>query len=1207
MPNFTHLHVHSHYSLLDGLGKVPNLINHAKEMGMESLALTDHGVLYGAVEFTKTAKKAGIKPVIGCELYVAPRTIQDKVNRIDTTPYHLLVLCKDKTGYQNLLKLVSIAHLEGYYYKPRVDKDLLKKYSEGLICMTACLAGEVSRAASQNDIDGAEKAIRSYLDIFGPDRFFLELQHHPEIARQNTSNKILIELGKKLNIPIVATNDVHYLNYEDAEAQDALLCIQTGRFMSETDRMTMKENGKFIDISMVSPEKMAENFAETPDAISNTQLVVDQCNFEMELGKYIFPPFPLPEGKTPDIFLKEECIRGLWTKVAKKETAESETIYPPETPPKYIERLEYELSIIAKTGFASYMLMVADYTNEARKRGIFTNTRGSAAGSLVAYLVSITNVDPMPYGLFFERFLNPERISWPDVDLDIADVRRGELIEYVTEKYGADKVAQIITFGTIASKNAVRDVGRVLGMPYASVDEISKLIPLGMTLTDSLAGVPALKSRYDTDPEINRIINLAKKVEGVARHASVHAAGVVISDKPLTEYVPLQKVKEESGIVTQFTMYDLETVGLVKMDFLGLANLTIIERALEIIKATRHVEIDTTTLPLDDLDTYSLLSHGESSGVFQLESDGMKRYLKELKPTEIGDIIAMVALYRPGPIELIPDYIGGKHGTKEVKYLHPKLEPILSETYGIAVYQEQILQIARELCGFTYGEADILRKAIGKKNKDLLMEQRKKWIDKAIENNISQSLAEKLFDFVEPFARYGFNKAHATSYGMIAYQTAYLKAHFPSQFMAAWLTSEQSRDMDKVSFALKECEHMGIAVLPPDVNESFADFGVVPTEENKNEPIRFGLGAIKNVGHGVAEMIVKERKKNGPFQNLADFIKRLDQKVINRKTVESAIMAGALDRFADRASLMLGIEAILKYSQVSHADNNGQIGLFGEGSETEELAPLTLPTTTPATKQQKLQWEKELLGIYLSEHPLTEFQKMFDGQVTLINDIKQSDVNKTVRIICIITESKQIITKSKQPMVFAKIEDTTGKTEAIVFPNLFAETSNVWAADRIIVLDGKVNDKDGSLKILADKIWDITGRTSLEGLDLPALTASGNGRRGGGNYNTISSHGNNAGNNYVHSTSQTVKPSKAPVSLSLSLHIKLPKGCVKSLLADIKKAISDHPGNSSVVLLLPQNSHYEEMPINKKVDAGPVLLHQLKDLVGKENVNLVEN
>lgn len=1204
MAQFAHLHVHSHYSLLDGLSTVPNLLKHAGKLGMDTLALTDHGVLYGAVEFSKKAKELGIKPIIGCELYVAPRRHTDKVSGVDKNPYHLIVLCQNKTGYQNLLQMVSIAHLDGYYYKPRVDHELLQKYSEGLICLTACLQSEVAKAAGRDDPEAAEKALLTYRDIFGPQNLYVELQYHPELAAQTLSNNHLIQIAKKHHLPLVATNDVHYLEYLDAEAQDALLCIQTGRLMSDTDRMTMRvspseaaniknnstvgEPGAFVDISMTPPDTMREHFPDTPEAISNTMLVAKMCNFEMEMDRFIFPAFPVPSPKTTTQYLGELCIEGLCIRVLKLEKSKIVPgVIPSGVSRQYLDRMEYELDVISKTGFDSYMLTVADYCHEAKKRGIFINTRGSAAGSLVAYLTGITDIDPLPYNLIFERFLNPERINWPDVDLDIADVRRAELIEYVTGKYGADRVAQIITFGTIAAKNSIRDVGRVLGIPYAEVDAISKLVPLGSNLAESLENVPTLQARYDSEPQVQQLIDLAKKIEGVARHASVHAAGVVIADAPLTNYVPIQRVKEEAGLVTQYSMYDLEKIGLVKMDFLGLANLTIIEQALKVIKATRGIAIVPAELPLDDKPTFKLLARGESSGVFQLESDGMKRYLKELKPTEIGDIIAMVALYRPGPMELIPNYIAGKHGHKAVTYLHPKLEPILQETYGIAVYQEQIIQIARELCGFSYGEADVLRKAIGKKIKELLLEQRIKWVEKGVESGITKQLAEKLFDFVEPFARYGFNKAHATSYGMIAYQTAYLKTHFPSQFMAAWLTSEQSRDMDKVAFALNECERMGIPVLPPDVNESFADFGVVPNDLQIKEPIRFGLGAVKNVGHAVAEVIVDERKAHGPYQSLSEFIERLDQKIINRKTMESLIQAGAFDRFADRNQLLLGIEQILKYSHAVHHDSKDQMGLFTD-TLTRELSPLTLPQTAVTTKQQRLQWEKELLGIYLSEHPLAEFRQYLGTIATPLKELTEEMVGNTVRVLGIVTSAKQIITKSKQAMAFVRIEDGTASTEIIVFPSLLALDTSTWTNDRILVIDGKVNDKDGTLKIIADAVWDVTSESNLDSIVLPALTARNDMR---------AQYNNNDSASVLARTTAVATP-------PMLLHLTIPAGADKQILHELKRMLNTSPGDSSVVLHIPHENEVKIIRIETKIAPNPPLLHKIRRLIGEENLTL---
>ncbi len=1172
---FTHLHLHSHYSLLDGLGRIPNIINHTKSLGMEAVALTDHGVMYGAIEFSKKASDAGIKPIIGCELYVAPRSLHDKINRLDNNPYHLIVLCENNEGYHNLLKLVSLSHLEGYYYKPRVDKNILRQYHNGLICLTGCLVGEVSRAASQDDLTGAEKALLEYRDIFGKDKIFVELQHHPELDKQNTSNKNLITLAKKHHLPLVATNDVHYLNYDDAEAQDALLCIQTGKFMSDPDRMSMKENGVFLDLSMKNAEQMSKHFSDIPEAISNTNRIADMCNLHIKTGQFIFPAFPVPNHDNPNDYLKNLCISGLWQKIAGKNQPEGQWLLPPDINPEYSSRLYYELDIISKTGFSSYILMVADYTNEAKKRGISTNTRGSAAGSLVCFLANITDIDPLKYNLIFERFLNPERISWPDVDLDIADERRGELINYVAEKYGTEKVAQIITFGTIAAKNSIRDVGRVLGIPYNEVDSISKMIPFGMSLNEAIESSKDLADLYKDNPTTRRLIDLAKKIEGVARHASVHAAGVVISDQDITNYVPVQRVKDESGVVTQYAMNDLEAVGLVKMDFLGLANLTIIERALKIIKATEKTIINLENLSLDDSDTYSLLTMGYSSGVFQLESDGMKRYLKELKPTTINDIIAMVALYRPGPMELIPEYIAGKNGLKKITYLHPKLEPILKDTYGIAVYQEQIIRIAMDLCGFSYGEADVLRKAIGKKKKELLLEQREKWITKAIANQINKKLAEKLFDFVEPFARYGFNKAHATSYGIIAYQTAYLKAHFPSQFMAAWLTSEQNRDIEKVSFALQECRRMGIEVLPPDVNESFADFGVVVNEESKIRPIRFGLGAIKNVGRNIADMVVQNRKNNGPFESLEDFVDRLGQKIVNRKTMESLIRAGAFDRFEERNRLLEGLDQILKFAQLSKQNGNGQVGLFNDDVDSA-INKLLLPECLPATPKQRLAWEKELLGIYLSDHPLNNIKSIIGDRTNSISALDQTMLGKTVRVTGLIIETKHIMTKSGKPMAFVKIDDSSGTIELIIFPTVLSQSKNLWEKDNIITADGKINDKDGAIKVLVDRAWETKDPDSI--IALPPLL-----EKNEPNARPKTSH--LADNKSVRTLTVKIPPDTRPDNLKL-----------------IKQLFSENPGDTSVELIISQGSTGHIIRPNTKISLNDMLKARLVELVGSNNL-----
>ena len=788
MPKFTHLHVHSHYSLLDGLPKIDELLDYVKELGMDSVALTDHGVMYGAVEFYKKAKAKKIKPIIGCEVYTAFEKMTDKRANIDAPRNHLILLAKNQQGYKNLVKLVSVAHLEGYYYKPRIDDEVLEKYAEGLIGLSACIQGKIPKLLLANKIDEAEALTKKYESIFGKGNFYLELQHHANIPEQEKANKKLIELSKKTGVPLVCTNDIHYLRKDDAEAQDILMLINTGADINDPERLSMTQD----DFSMKNPEQMTEEFKDFPEALENTQKIADACNVEIELGKTKLPVFPLPEGKTAEQFLEELCQQGL-----KSRYGENPNV-------KVTERLKYELSIIEKTGFAGYFLIVQDFVNWAKQNRIIVGPgRGSAGGSIVAYLTNITNVDPLKHNLLFERFLNPERISMPDIDLDFADRRRDEVIKYVAEKYGADHVAQIITFGTMASRAVVRDVGRALQYTYSYCDQLAKMIPMGMDLAEVLEKVDVFKEKYETDEQAKKLIDLAKKLEGVARHASTHACGVVISADPLTESVPLQRsTQSEEGIITQYEMHSIEDLGLLKMDFLGLKNLTIIEDTLARIYVLHNqLKIDLDNIPYDDQKTYKLLQDALTTSVFQLESDGMKRYLKELYPTTFEDITAMVALYRPGPMQFIPDYIERKHGKQKIEYLHPKLEPILKETQGICIYQEQLMKIAQEICGFTLGEADVLRKAVGKKIKELLDAQETKFINGAIKNGVSKKIAAELWQWILPFAAYGFNKSHSAAYATIAYQTAYLKSHYPVEFMASVLTSERA-DVERIAFLI---------------------------------------------------------------------------------------------------------------------------------------------------------------------------------------------------------------------------------------------------------------------------------------------------------------------------------------------------------------------------------------------------------------------
>ncbi len=1055
MAKFTHLHVHSHYSLLDGLPKIDELLDCVKELGMESVALTDHGVMYGAIEFYKKAKAKGIKPIIGCEVYVAFEKLTDKRPNIDSKRNHLILLAKNEQGYKNLIKLVTIAHLDGFYYKPRIDEEVLEKYAEGLIGTSACLAGKIPRLLLANKLDEAEETARKYEGFFGKGNFYLELQHHANIPEQVSVNKKLVELSKKTGIDLIATNDIHYLRKDDAEAQDILMLINTGADINDTERLSMTHD----DFSMKSPEQMAEEFKDYPEAIANTQKIVDACNVKIELGKTKLPTFPLPEGKTAEQFLEELCHAGLTSRYGENPEA------------KVIERLKYEISVIEKTGFAGYFLIVQDFVNWSKQNRIIVGPgRGSAGGSIVAYLTGITNVDPLKHDLLFERFLNPERISMPDIDLDFADRRRDEVIKYVGEKYGHDHVAQIITFGTMAARAVLRDVGRALQYTYSYCDQMAKMVPLGMDLAETLEKVDEFKEKYETDPLATRLINLGKKLEGVARHASTHACGVVISAAPLTDTVPLQRPPKEGdeGIITQYEMHGIEDLGLLKMDFLGLKNLTIIEDTLARIYVLHDkLSIDLDKIPYDDDKTFQLLRDALTTSVFQLESDGMKRYLKELKPNKFDDITAMVALYRPGPMQFIPDYIERKFGKQKIEYLHPKLEPILKDTYGICIYQEQLMKIAQEISGFTLGEADVLRKAVGKKIKDLLDAQETKFVDGAIKNGVSKKVAKELWQWVLPFASYGFNKSHSAAYATIAYQTAYLKAHYPVEFMASVLTSERN-DVERISFLIDECKKMEVEVLPPNINESLKNFTVV---DGKNQ-IRFGMLAIKNVGVNIIDAVVEERKNNGPFKSIGDFIHRVKSKDLNKKSMEALIKAGAFDEFAERNQLLSNLEKMLEIARENNKNKNtNQMGLFA--SVTTSTNEIKLEPAKAATNFEKLGWEKELLGLYVSSHPLNGFKKLFDSRTTAIAKIDATFVDKKLVVGGLISNVKKIITKKGQPMLFMKLEDLTGKTEVVIFPNLLERNPGALQENKIVFVAGRVDDRNGEIKIVADDVQEI--------------------------------------------------------------------------------------------------------------------------------------
>ena len=1057
---FTHLHVHSHYSLLDGLPKIDGLIDQALELGMDSLALTDHGSLYGAVEFYKKAKSKGIKPIIGTELYVAPTSRLEKRPRIDDKNYHLILLVKNKTGYQNLVLLMTKAWLEGFYYKPRIDKELLAQHAEGLIASSACLAGEIPQAILNGNPERAETLALEYQKIFGPGNFFLELQHHANLPEQTKVNQALIKIGQKNNIPLIATNDIHYLRSEDSRAQDILMLVNTNASLDDPERLSMKDN----DFSMHPPQAMMEFFADTPEAIVNTQKIVAACNFDFELGKYQLPHFQVPGKQTPEEYLKTLTFQGISRR------------YPNQVDKEVLDRVERELAMITQTGFASYFLIVQDFVNWAKQNGILVGPgRGSAAGSIVSYLLNVTDIDPLKYDLLFERFLNPERISMPDIDLDFADTRRDEVISYVRQKYGDDYVAQIITFGTMAARAAIRDTGRAMDYSYQLCDQVAKTIPFGLTLERALHESVDLHTLYESDEQVKKLIDTAMKLEGVARHASTHAAGVVITKEPLNKIVPLQHpTQDDQAIVTQYEMHSIEDLGLLKMDFLGLKTLTQIENAIAIVKNTKKENIDLANLPLDDKLTYKLFREARTTGVFQLESGGMKRNLKELSPTVFEDIIAMVALYRPGPMELIPDFIARKHGLKNIEYIHPALEPIIGNTYGIVLYQEQVMAIASRLAGFTLPEADTLRKAMGKKIKKLMDEQRGKLIDGMIKNNIPGATAEKIWEFIEPFARYGFNKSHATCYALIGYQTAYLKAHFPTEFMAALMNTE-SDDIERIALLVDECRQMNIDVLPPDINESGGVFTMI-----KDGVIRFGLAAVKNVGSNIAEAIVKERKANGPFASIADLIERVQNRDLNKKSLESMIRCGAMDKLGERGQLLANLETLLNYArEIQKPKTNGQIGLFSqtdpEGKTNNLLPPLKLRNAPAASQKDCLAWEKELLGLYVSSHPTKEYEKIITKMATLPSKLTPDLVGKQVRVGGAIGHIHKIITKAGKPMLFVGLEDPKAKIEILVFPKTLERTPTMWQEGKIIIASGRLDDKEGHYKLLCEEVQELNG------------------------------------------------------------------------------------------------------------------------------------
>jgi len=1054
---FVHLHTHSHYSLLDGLGKIPEMVARAKDLGMTALAITDHGSLYGLIEFYKECKKNEIKPILGMEAYLAPHSLYDKRAHIDDRPSHLVLLAQNLAGYKNLLKLSTISYLEGFYYKPRIDKEILKKHSEGLIVLSGCLRGEIAQALRSDDTKSAEQALNFYLETFGRDNFFIELQYHPEIPLQGETNEKLLELAKKHQVKVAATRDIHYINPEDAEAQDILLCIQTGKTVDDPTRLTMRD----VDYSMCSSEVMEMAFRNYPEAVSNTGLIAEKCNVDLELGKWRFPKIDLPEGIGANDYLKQKAYEGLQK-------------FIPNASEEIKKRLDYELDVIMQKGYAPYFFVVADYAGWSRGHGIITTTRGSAAGSLVAYTLSITTVNPLYFKLPFERFLNPYRPSPPDIDVDFADDRRGEVIDYIVSKYGKKQVAQICTFGRIMARAAVRDVTRSLGLPYNLGDKIAKMIPFGsqgfaMSIAKAKEISSELKDFYNANESVRRILDLAEKIEECARHVSVHAAGVVIAPEDLSGLIPLQYEPGGEQIITQYEMDAVEAVGQLKMDILGVRNLSILGNAVKLIEKTKNQKIDLISLAFDDKKTYELLARGETVGLFQLGGSGMTRYLKELCPSTIFDIMAMIALYRPGPMESIPEYVKRKHGKSTITYLHPKMEPILNKNYGVITYQEDILEVAIALAGYTWETVDGLRKAVGKKIPKEMAKHEKIFIEGCQKfNGLTEEKAREIWELFRPFQGYGFNRAHAASYAVVAYHTAYLKAHYPAEFMTAVLAAEAG-DNEKIREVVKECKNMGIEVLPPDAQESRENFTYIDDKH-----IRFGFLAVKNLGEEVSRVIMEERDKNGKFKDLADFARRINSKNFNKKSIEALILTGALDSLGERGELHANIDLLLLYNKDTNREKeNGQVNLFGS-SAAGNAPSLRLKTAPPAKMEDKLKWEKELLGLYISGHPFSQLGAKLKNYIIAIGDLSNYARHKTVITAGIINTLRQFLTKNKELMYFANLEDESDAVDIVIFPKVVKEHQIEWVEDMPVVIWGKVDNREGKNCFICDKVMPVS-------------------------------------------------------------------------------------------------------------------------------------
>ena len=1228
--DFVHLHNHTFHSVLDGLTKIHDLVDKVKELGMEAAAVTDHGTMSGILDYYKTAKKAGIKPIIGIETYVATRSRFDRDPGKDKQRFHLTVLAMNNAGFHNLMKLSTRANLEGMYYKPRIDHELLEELNEGLIVLSGCASGEIGVALKEDDYDRAREIAKWYKSIFG-DRYYLELQDHGH-PKSNTHwdvqakiNEGLIKLSKELDIEMVVTCDGHYLTHEYQDAHEILLCVGTGSYLSDEKRMSLKD----FELHLTDPRDIIDHWGEEfPEVIRNTKKIADRCDVEIELGRILIPKYPLPDGENEHSYLLRLTYQGLLQRYNGASKEEAEKLDPDEIIPKLSdevrERAKMELGVMGNMGYEGYFLIVQDFINWGKSQGIvFGPGRGSAAGSIIAYALNITDLDPLKYGLLFERFLNPDRISMPDIDVDIQDTRRDEVIEYCAKKYGEDHVSNIATFGKMFGRMAVRDVARVLEVPYAESDRLAKLVPppsqgRHIPLSVSIKEDADLRNEYENNPTAKEVLDYAIQLEGTIRSHGVHACGVVIAPDTLVNYIPLE-MAQKGVVATQFPMGEVEELGLLKMDFLGLSNLTIINNAMRIIRKAYKKEINLSELPLDDKKTYELFQRGDTTGVFQLESAGMKRYLRGLKPTTFEDIIAMVALYRPGPMQFIDSFIRRKHGEEEITYLHSGMKNSLKNTYGILVYQEQFMQISKEWCGFTGGQADTLRKAVGKKKIDLMKKVKPEFVEGAVKvGGATKEIAETFWTQLEEFANYCFNKSHAACYGLIAYWTAYLKAHYPDAFMAALMTSDHD-DTDRLAIEITECKHMGISVLSPDVNESFVEFAVVPNE-NK---IRFGMSAVKGVGVGAVEEVLRARE-DGPFTSVEDFARRVSTSKFNRKAWESLIKSGAFDDMGDRSDLLFNLDSITSFaSKLQKEAASGQTNLFGMlGGDDAASVQSTLHLQKSPVKhddKERLMWERELLGLYISAHPLDRYETYLSEQTQPLTQLVPEYDSRMMTVGGIISTVRTIVTKSGSKMAFVGIEDKFGEGEIIVFPNLYEKVGAKLVQDAVIRVSGKnsARDRDGNLgnesKLIADDIIvitdnDINGYESTgRKMDAPKISSAVKKERreayrnqkNGASPKSVVKNDATKPQPKTHSAPVNVAP-EIPAS-KLFVYIKDPND--HSRLVKMKSVCGENAGTTDVVLVLGEKEK-SAMRLPFKVDANDNLLSQLKNTLGEECVVL---